>query len=106
MSWEFIKYRIRRRAEGAVFALSSYIHSENEDENPEEKLEEFKRDAFGFEDTRLVHYVGAIDLNKMLEVCPIEKKDKEPFVIIKHGKPDERKYVTEKTKNRGSKIHV
>ena len=55
MSWEFIKYRIRRRAEGAVFALSSYIHSENEDENPEEKLEEYLRQR-----AKLREYEGGI----------------------------------------------
>ena len=42
MSWEFIKYRIRKRAEGAAVSLASYIHGENE-ENPEENLENYLR---------------------------------------------------------------
>ena len=71
-----------------------------------EKLEEFRRGSFGFEDVSLVHYVGAIDLESMLEVCTSPRRDGDPLVILKHGKPDKRKYVTEETKNRGKKIHI
>lgn len=42
MSWEFVKYRIRRRAESAVCAISSYLHGDDEG-TPEENLEEYLR---------------------------------------------------------------
>jgi hypothetical protein len=55
MSWEFVKFRIRKRAERAVIALSSYIHSGDEEENPEKNLEEHLRQK-----ARLREYEGGI----------------------------------------------
>jgi len=68
---------------------------------------EFKRDCFGFDNTKLICLFGAIDLNKYLEVCtaPREKKDDE-LVILKHCTADYRKYTTEESKNSGKKIHL
>lgn len=71
-----------------------------------EKRDEFIRDAMGFDETDYYVIAGAIDLNSMLEVCPKERKEDEPFVVLKHGKPDGRKYVTEDTQGKGDKVHV
>lgn len=71
-----------------------------------EKKDEFIKDAFGYSGVAYYVIAGAIDLQPMLEVCTPERKDGDPFVILKHGKADERKYVTEKTKGRGKKVHV
>jgi hypothetical protein len=74
-------------------------------QNPEKREEWVKRSIF-FRNTKLLVYVGAIDLDRMLEICvPVVEKGK-PFRILKHGKPDARKYVTEETQSRGKKVHV
>lgn len=72
-----------------------------------EKKEEFEKDRIGFENTKQVVLFGAIDLNRFIEVCPKkrEKKD-EPLVILKHCVGDYRKYVTEGSVSKGSKIHL
>lgn len=74
-------------------------------QNPE-KREEFKTKTYLFKNTELLVYVGAINLDSMLDVCGPEHRDKEPFVILKHGKSDPRKYVTKDTQNKGQKVHV
>jgi len=72
-----------------------------------EKLNEFKRDQIGFEDTKLINLYGAIDLNKFLEVCPAERKDsKDKLIILKHCCADYRKYVTKESENKGDKVHI
>lgn len=73
-------------------------------QNPE-KLEDWERQSFLFRKTKLMVGVGAIDLTKMLEVCPPEHYNG-PFVILKHGKADARKYVTKQTQNKGPKPHI
>ena len=72
-----------------------------------EKMSEFKRDCFGFNDTELVCLFGAISIDKFLEICtaPREKKDDE-LVILKHCTADYRKYTTESSVNSGKKIHI
>jgi len=70
-----------------------------------EKRDEFERDRIGFEDTEQIVMFGAIDLDKYLEVCPLQRED-EPFVILKHCTADWRKYVTEESSRAGEKIHL
>jgi ADP-heptose:LPS heptosyltransferase len=72
-----------------------------------EKLEEFRRDAVGFFNTKLIPLFGAIELDKYLEVNTALREDRqEQLVVLKHCKPDHRKYVTEETANGGDKKHV
>lgn len=71
-----------------------------------EKKDEFVRDAFGFEDTNMIVLYGAIDLTKYLEVCPKQRAENDPLVILKHCKPDYRKYVTQESAKKGDKIHI
>ena len=72
----------------------------------EEKKSEWKQKAIGFEDTKLISLFGAIDLNKYYEVCTQPREKKEYMVILKHCKPDGRKYVTEESKSGGDKKHI
>jgi len=72
-----------------------------------EKLAEFKRDQIGFDDVKLVNLYGAIELNKFLEICPVERKEKkDKLIILKHCTPDFRKYVTKDSEGKGDKIHI
>jgi len=71
-----------------------------------EKRDEFRRDAIGFESVRLVVLHGAIDLERMYGVVQKRREGAEPLVVLKHCKPDHRKYVTEESVNNGDKIHV
>lgn len=72
-----------------------------------EKQEDFKRKAIGFDNVKLVSLFGAIDLNKFLEVCPSERKSsKDQLIVIKHGMPDGRKYVTKSSEQGGHKPHL
>jgi len=71
-----------------------------------EKLQEWQSQAIGYPDTELIVMYGAIDLDTFYEVCPPQRKDKEPMVVLKHCLDDNRKYVTEQSKNGGSKCHV
>jgi len=71
-----------------------------------EKKDEWINQAIGYEDTELIVMYGAIDLNKFYEVAPQQREDKEEMVVLKHCKPDKRKYVTEESKDKGSKIHI
>jgi glycosyltransferase involved in cell wall biosynthesis len=72
----------------------------------EEKRSEFDRDAIGLNGTRRVVMFGAIDLNKYLEVYCKPREDKDELVVVKHGLPDWRKYVTKQSEGTGDKIHV
>lgn len=71
-----------------------------------EKREEWQAQAIGYPDTELIVMYGAIDLDKFYEVCPSQRKDKEPMIVLKHCLDDNRKYVTEQSKNGGSKCHI
>jgi len=72
-----------------------------------EKLNEFKRDQLGFENTELIALFGAIDLDKFLEVCPEKRENKkDPFIIVRHTLPDWRKFVTVASAKKGDKIHL
>jgi ADP-heptose:LPS heptosyltransferase/glycosyltransferase involved in cell wall biosynthesis len=73
----------------------------------QEKMNEFKRDAIGFDDTRLISMYGAIDLQKFLELCPPKReKDDNKLVVLKHCVADYRKYVTRESDGQGDKIHI
>ena len=70
-----------------------------------EKLEEFRRDAVGFDSVNLIPLFGAIDLDRLYEIPQARRKDNEPLVVLKHCKADFRKYVTSKSAGNGEKIH-
>jgi len=72
----------------------------------EEKKKEWDRDAIGFDATKKIVMFGAIELDKYLEVCPVERKNKDTLVILKHCCADYRKYVTEASVSKGQKIHL
>jgi len=72
-----------------------------------EKMAEFKRDQIGFNDTKLISLFGAIDLNKFLEICPVERKmPNDKLIVLKHCTPDFRKYVTKESIKKGDRIHL
>jgi hypothetical protein len=71
----------------------------------EEKKVEFAKDQIGFEETKLISLFGAINLDQFLEVNPVER-GKDELVILKHCKPDWRKYITSESENTGEKIHT
>ena len=70
-----------------------------------EKLDEFKRDMIGFQDTKMISLFGAIDLDTFYELEQRRRAKDEDMVILKHCGPDWRKYVTEKSEGTGEKIH-
>lgn len=72
----------------------------------EEKRSEFDRDAIGMDHVERIVLFGAIDLDRYLEVYAKPRVDGGPLVILKHGLPDWRKYVTEESKGTGEKIHI
>ena len=71
-----------------------------------EKRDEFRRDAVGFTDARLIVLHGAIDMEPMYAITQKRRTGEEPLVVLKHCKPDFRKYVTEESVGNGDKIHV
>ncbi|HUT43960.1 MAG TPA: glycosyltransferase family 9 protein, partial [Desulfobacterales bacterium] len=71
-----------------------------------EKRDEFVRDEIGFENAEKIVMFGAVDIDRFYEVCPPQRKKKEPLVVLKHCVADHRKYVTETSKNNGEKPHV
>jgi ADP-heptose:LPS heptosyltransferase len=71
-----------------------------------EKAEEFRRDAIGFEDTRLITLFGAIDLDTYYEIPSPRRASDEELVVLKHCKPDGRKYVTSSSEGNGKKVHL
>jgi len=74
----------------------------------EEKRDEFDRDVIGFENTNRVVLFGAINLDKFLDICPPNRNGSgsKDFVVLKHGLPDWRKYVTNQSQGTGDKIHI
>ena len=71
-----------------------------------EKLNEFKRDQIGFQNTKLINLFGAIDLETCLNILPKKREKNEELVILKHCTSDWRKYVTEESSRTGDKIHL
>lgn len=71
-----------------------------------EKMGEWDRDAVGFENTERICLYGAISLDMYLDVPMRKRESGEPLVVLKHGMPDFRKYVTEESANNGQKIHI
>jgi ADP-heptose:LPS heptosyltransferase len=70
-----------------------------------EKLAEFRRDVIGFDDCRLVCLFGAIELDRFCEVPQRRRSGDEDLVVLKHCKPDWRKWVTQQSEGTGEKIH-
>lgn len=72
-----------------------------------ERKNDFVEKQIGFEDLKLIILFGAINLDELYEVCPKKRERKdEPFRVMRHGLPDNRKYVTESTKSGGDKKHL
>jgi len=71
-----------------------------------EKLDEWERQTTGFHGTEAIVLYGAIDLERFLEACPRQREGDDELVVLKHCMPDNRKYVTEQSKDSGEKIHV
>lgn len=66
-----------------------------------DRKEDFIRQSFWTKPVELLIQVGAIDLQKCLEV-PLKKRiPDEPLVILKHGMPDYRKYTTGQSRSIG-----
>jgi hypothetical protein len=72
----------------------------------EEKKAEFDRDAVGMEHVKRIVLFGAIDLNRYLDVYARPREKNEDLVVLKHGLPDWRKYVTEESQGTGERIHI
>jgi ADP-heptose:LPS heptosyltransferase len=72
----------------------------------QEKRSEFIKDAIGFNNTELISLFGAIDLDSCLEIPQRKREKGEPLIVLKHGTPDFRKYITEKSLGNGEKIHI
>jgi len=72
----------------------------------QEKKQEWDRDAIGYNGTKRIVLYGAIDLDKYLEVCTLEREPDKPLIILKHCTPDYRKYVTSESEGNGEKIHL
>jgi len=71
-----------------------------------EKRDEFVKSSIGYEGVELITLFGAIDLNRFLPVLPATRKDRQPLVVLKHGLPDYRKYVTKESAGGGDKKHL
>jgi len=72
----------------------------------EEKMMEFERDQIGMSHVEKIVLFGAIDLNRYIDILPISRKDGDKMVVLKHCKPDYRKYVTSESVGGGERIHV
>ncbi len=70
-----------------------------------EKQQEWARDQIGFDSTKQIVLFGAIDLNKFLDIEPSKRSKDDELVVLKHCKPDKRKFVTTESTG-GDKIHV
>lgn len=72
-----------------------------------EKINDWKKKEInGFENVKLIPFIGAIDIEKFLAM-PVAKREKDqPLVIVKHGVADNRKYVCKDTIDKGEKIHL
>lgn len=66
-----------------------------------DKMDDFKRKSFWTAPVELILQVGAIDLNKCIEV-PLKHRDGD-LVVLKHGCPDYRKYTVSESVNSGEK---
>jgi len=71
-----------------------------------EKRDEWESQTIGYEDAKNYVLYGAIDIDKFYEVCPKQRKKGQPLVVLKHCKPDYRKYVTSMSKDKGEKRHI
>lgn len=71
-----------------------------------EKRAEFDRDAIGFEHTERVEMYGAIDIDNYVDLAISDRADGGDLVVLKHCKPDYRKYVTEKSVKGGDRPHT
>jgi ADP-heptose:LPS heptosyltransferase len=68
-----------------------------------DRKEDFIKQSFWTKPVELSIQVGAIDMQKLLEV-PIKRRQAgKGLVILKHGMPDYRKYTTEQSKDIGDK---
>jgi glycosyltransferase involved in cell wall biosynthesis len=72
----------------------------------EEKMMEFERDRIGLDHVEKIVLFGAIDLNKFVDILPESRKDGSKMIVLKHCKPDYRKYVTAESVGGGEKKHV
>jgi len=72
----------------------------------EEKMMEFERDQIALDHVQKIVLFGAINLDKMVDVCTEPRKDGSKLVVLKHCKPDYRKYVTTESEGKGDKIHI
>jgi glycosyltransferase involved in cell wall biosynthesis len=72
----------------------------------EEKLMEFERDQIGMFNLEKIVLFGAIDINRFVDILPESRQDNSKMVVLKHCKPDYRKYVTSESAGGGEKIHV
>jgi len=71
----------------------------------EEKMLEFKRDQLGVSPELIVLF-GAIEIDRFIEVCTPERRSNDPLVVLKHCKPDYRKYVTSMSVDKGDRPHI
>lgn len=71
-----------------------------------EKMDEFARDAIGFESTEKISMFGAISLDNFLELTLADRDKNKELVVLKHCTGDYRKYVTKESSKKGEKIHV
>lgn len=71
-----------------------------------EKADEWRRDQIGFDATQVVELFGAIDLERFYAAPQAVRAGNDPLVVLKHCKPDFRKYVTTESCGHGEKKHV
>jgi len=71
-----------------------------------EKRDEFIRSSIGYDGVELITLFGAIELEKFIDVLPPSRSGLEPLVVLKHGLPDYRKYVTRESAGGGDKKHL
>lgn len=72
----------------------------------EEKMMEYERDQLGQQHVEKIVLFGAINLDKFVDILPESRNDGGKMVVLKHCKPDYRKYVTSESVGGGEKIHV
>jgi glycosyltransferase involved in cell wall biosynthesis len=72
----------------------------------EEKMMEYERDQLGQANVEKIVLFGAIDLNRFIDILPASRKDGDRMVVLKHCKPDYRKYITSESAGGGERIHV
>jgi len=72
----------------------------------EEKMMEFERDQVGLDHVQKIVLFGAINLDEFLDICTKPRKNDKELVVLKHCKPDYRKYVTIESEDKGDKIHI